>query len=246
MNIMVAAMVLMITSEAFADGGVVRGTVSINRAQDALAAGPAPQHSLVRSMSGPAPQHSLVRSMSGPVIVYLVGFSEKPSVATVEIQQIRKAFVPELQAIVAGQSVSFPNSDPFLHNVFSPTLERRFDIGSFKKGESRSRMFPTPGVIDVYCNIHPEMSATLLVLPNSKFAVVDADGTFELRNVPPGTWTLFAYSRRSSTPVSAAVTVKIGEVSQASLVLTETPKDFQHVNKFGEAYRNDIMYKPGS
>jgi plastocyanin len=220
MNNIVAAVLLMVAGNAFANGGTVRGTVEVKRAKDTLA--------------------------GGPIIVYLVGFSEKPLVASIEIQQIRKAFVPDLQAIVAGQSVSFPNGDPFLHNVFSPTLERRFDIGSFKKGESRSRKFPTPGVIDIYCNIHPEMSATLLVLPNSKFTVVNADGTFELRDVPPGDWTLFAYSRRSSTPVSTAVTVKVGEVSQSSLVLTETPKDFQHVNKYGEQYRNGVTYKPGS
>jgi hypothetical protein len=64
--------------------------------------------------------------------------------------------------------------------VFSPTPSRRFDLGSFPKGDSRSRVFPEPGVIDVFCNIHPEMSATILVLPNRKFTQTGDDGSFVL------------------------------------------------------------------
>ena len=67
--------------------------------------------------------------------------------------------------------MSFPNGDPFLHNVFSPTSERTFDLGSYKQGDTRTRTFPKRGVVDIYCNIHPEMSATLIVLPNTRYAI---------------------------------------------------------------------------
>src|SRR5262249_3198467 len=134
---------------------------------------------------------------AGPVLVYVIGFDEAVPSAQVEIKQINRHFIPDLIALPAGGRVSFPNGDPFLHNVFSPTAERTFDVGSYKRGETRTRLFPRRGVIDIYCNIHPEMSATLVVLPNTRFAFADATGHFEIKNVPAGTWTVFAFSRRA-------------------------------------------------
>ena len=63
---------------------------------------------------------------------------------------------------------TFPNGDPFLHNVFSQSATRKFDLGSFKLHDEKTKDFPSPGVVDVYCNIHPEMAATILVLPNRR------------------------------------------------------------------------------
>jgi plastocyanin len=173
-----------------------------------------------------------------PVLVYLVGFSETAPAGTAEIVQKGKHFKPELIAITAGQTVSFPNGDPFLHNVFSPTPARRFDLGSYRKGKSKSRKFPKAGVVDVFCNIHPEMSATIVVLPNRRFTFARKDGTFTLDGVPAGTWTLFAYSRRAQKPVSAEVTVTDDATATVDLALEESVRDFAHTNKYGEKYRD--------
>ena len=181
----------------------------------------------------------------GAVLVYVVGFTEPAAKTPVIVKQIGKTFIPDLIAVTAGGTVSFPNGDPFLHNVFSPTSERAFDMGSYKQGDTRTRTFPKPGVIDIYCNIHPEMSATLVVLPNTRFAPADNAGRFELK-VPAGTWTLFAYSRRASRPSSTKITVGEGSTLDITLKLDEVPRDFKHRNKYGETYRNTTIYKPGS
>ena len=131
------------------------------------------------------------------VIVYMLGFNEPPTDQVATIAQKGRKFVPDLVAITANERVSFPNNDPFLHNVFSQSADRQFDLGSYKRGESKDKQFSKPGVIDVYCNIHPEMAATIIVVPNRRHTRVDPAGHFTLDGVPPGEWTVFAYARRS-------------------------------------------------
>jgi len=170
-------------------------------------------------------------------IVWVTGFSEPPGKTVTQILQQGRKFIPELVAITVGETVAFPNKDPFLHNVFSQSPPRKFDLGSFKKDESKDRTFPEPGVVDVYCNIHPEMAATIVVLPNRKHAEVAADGTFTLDGVPPGDWTVFAYTRRSAKPVSAKVTVKPGADTTVELTVVRGADD-NHKNKYGEKYHD--------
>jgi len=182
---------------------------------------------------------------AGAVLVYVVGFSEPAPSTPVIVKQVNKKFIPDLIVGTAGGTVSFPNGDPFLHNVFSPTSERVFDVGSYPQNQTRTRKFPKPGVIDVFCNIHPEMSATLVILPNTKYALADANGRFDIAGLPAGTWTVFAYSRRAERPVSRKVTITDGGTSEITLRLDEVPRDFKHRNKYGEAYRPSTIYNPG-
>lgn len=174
------------------------------------------------------------------VIVYVVGFSEPAAagarVAT--IQQKGRKFVPELVAITVGERVAFPNADASLHNVFSQSTARKFDLGSFKNGETKHKAFPQPGVVDVYCNIHPEMAATILVLPNRRHTRTATNGSFTLAGVPPGTWTVFAYTRRAAKPTSAKVTVTAGADATIELAL-QRGAEKPHLNKYGEKYRAD-------
>jgi plastocyanin len=183
--------------------------------------------------------------LPGPVLVYLVGFEEPATKGAkpAQIEQRGKRFVPDLLGVTAGQSVTFPNADTILHNVFSPTPSRRFDLGSYRKGESRTRAFPTAGVVDVFCNIHPEMSATIMVLPNRRFGFADDGGVVSLDGVPAGTWTIFAYSRRAKAPVSAKVTVAAGATTDVAITLDEVVRDFKHLNKYGEPYREPGRYR---
>lgn len=171
------------------------------------------------------------------VIVYVVGMAERPTAGPkVTIEQKGRKFVPDLIAITVGDTVSFPNRDAFLHNVFSQSGTRKFDLGSFKKNDTKDKEFPKPGVVDVYCNIHPEMAATILVLPNRHHTRTAADGSFSLAGIPPGDWTLFAYTRRAAKPVSAQVKVVAGADVSVTLALQRGAEQ-PHLNKFGEKYR---------
>jgi plastocyanin len=183
---------------------------------------------------------------AGPILVYIVGFDEKAPGKPVEVKQVGKKFIPDLIAVTAGGTVSFPNGDSFLHNVFSPTSNRTFDLGSYKQGDTRTRTFPRRGVVDVYCNIHPEMSATLVVLPNAHYAFTDASGHFAIDHVPAGTWTVFAFSRRAARPVNQQVTIGADGVVDVTFKLDEVKRDFTHTNKYGEKYRPTTVYAPGS
>jgi len=199
--------------------GSVRGVVTVKRAPGAGA------------------------SDDSPILVYLVGFEEPPPSAAVEILQRDKLFLPHLVGITAGQRVSFPNGDPFYHNVFSPSSVRKFDLGQYRPGETRSRVFPKPGVVDVYCNIHPHMSATILVLPNRRFTTARADGSYAIGGVPTGTWTIYAYSRRAEKPVGRSVAVAADVTSTVDFQVVETRTDFAHLNKYGEKYRAEERYR---
>jgi plastocyanin len=170
------------------------------------------------------------------VVVYVTGFEEPPPAAVPEMRQHGKQFLPTLLAITAGQTVSFPNGDPFFHNVFSLSPARRFDLGQFKQGEAQAKQFPKPGVVEVYCNIHPEMAATILILPNRRFAVARSDGSFRLEGVPPGTWTIYAYDRLAERPARAEITVLPGQAAEVNLAVEETRTGGGHTNKYGDAY----------
>ncbi len=179
------------------------------------------------------------RPVTADVIVYIVGFTERAATTgpAASIAQKGRKFVPDLVAITVGQCVSFPNGDPFLHNVFSQSPARKFDLGSFKKGESKEKQFPTAGVVDVYCNIHPEMAATILVLPNNRHTRTALDGSFTIEGVPAGRWTVFAYTRRATKPVSAPVAVVGGQGAAVNLALVRGAEP-PHVNKYGEKYKD--------
>ena len=177
------------------------------------------------------------------VIVYVVGVAEPRTAGPkVTVEQKGRKFVPDLIAVTVGDTVSFPNKDAFLHNVFSQSGTRKFDLGSFKKGDTKDKEFPTPGVVDVYCNIHPEMAATVLVLPNRRFARVGDDGRFTIAGVPPGRWTAFAYVRLAVRPGTAPVIVDAGAATTVELEVTRGP-EVEHRNKYHEHYREPGVYR---
>jgi plastocyanin len=150
----------------------------------------------------------------GPTYVYVENIKEAPVERTVEIAQKDRAFVPNFLAVQRGTRVSFPNGDPFLHNVFSPSPTSPFDLGSYRQGEKPGvvRLFNS-GAVEVLCNMHAKMRANILVLPNRHFAKVASDGSFHLENVPVGgrqvvAWTPDAKPRAESvalTPAGATV-----------------------------------------
>jgi plastocyanin len=132
----------------------------------------------------------------GPVYVY-VDNVKAPLVHNhaIQIAQTNKAFVPGTTIVQRGTKVTFPNFDLVLHNVFSPSPTQPFDLGSYRQGEKPGTVtLTTPGVVEIFCNMHAQMRANVLVVPNGYFATVGADGSFKLENVPAGSRRLVAWT----------------------------------------------------
>lgn len=129
------------------------------------------------------------------VVVYLEGTvagGQQTKTAPAEIQQIDRQFAPDLIVIPAGATVSFPNMDPIFHDVYSLSKVKSFDLGAYDKGETRRVTFAKPGIVEVYCHLHPNMAATVVVMPNRYYARPDRNGQYRIANVPPGHYTLVA------------------------------------------------------
>lgn len=109
------------------------------------------------------------------------------------MDQRNEQFVPHVLAITAGTWVDFPNDDRTYHNVFSLSKPKRFDLGRYATGRSKSVRFDRPGVVRVFCEIHSHMNAFILVFTHRFFGVTDPDGRYQIDGVPPGTYTLVAW-----------------------------------------------------
>jgi hypothetical protein len=104
--------------------------------------------------------------------------------------QKNRMFTPHLLVIPVGSTVQFPNADPFFHNVFSLFDGKRFDLGLYEAGSSKSVSFSKEGVSYIFCDIHPDMSAVILALSTPLYAVADPQGFFLIQSVPPGEYEL--------------------------------------------------------
>ena len=134
-----------------------------------------------------------------------------------QLAQKNEAFVPRVVAVAVCSSVDFPNLDPIYHNVFSLSTTRRFDLGKYPRGHSKAVVFARAGLVNVYCDIHSEMEAFVLVLPHHAFSRPGADGSFELPGLPPGHYRLHAWHPDLPEIVRA---VEIPEQGEASVELS--------------------------
>ena len=122
--------------------------------------------------------------------------SEQPMSAmpvTEVIEQRGRRFLTQTIVIPKGSQVSFPNLDPIFHNVFSFSKARTFDLGNYPKGHTRTVKFPRPGFVKVYCHLHPNMRAVVVVTPNDRATKPDAGGEYSIPNIPPGEHTLVVW-----------------------------------------------------
>lgn len=115
------------------------------------------------------------------------------TVSVPRLAQKNQSFVPRVLPIAVGTTVEFPNLDPIFHNVFSVSPVRRFDLGKYPRGQSRSVVFRRSGIVQVYCDIHADMAAFILVLPNHAFAQPGPDGSYAIGGLPPGRYKLRAW-----------------------------------------------------
>jgi plastocyanin len=112
-----------------------------------------------------------------------------------EIVQEDLHFLPDFLVLPVGSTVSFPNSDPVFHNVFSLSKAREFDLGYYPAGQTRKVTFDHAGVVQVYCHLHPQMNAAILVVPNSWYTRPKPDGTFSFSDVPSGVQTVVVWHK---------------------------------------------------
>ena len=128
------------------------------------------------------------------IVVYLTGFSAPGAPTPSTLGQRDERFEPKVLPVVVGQKVEFPNFDRLYHNVFSVSPVKSFDLGQYKSTDPpRSVVFDKPGLVPVFCNIHPHMISYVVVLENPSWAVTGADGAFDLRGAPPGRVTVNAW-----------------------------------------------------
>jgi hypothetical protein len=152
-----------------------------------------------------------------------------------------KKFTPHLLVVPTGSQVEFPNQDPFFHNVFSLFNGKRFDLGLYESGTSRSVRFDREGVSYIFCNIHPEMGAIVLALNTPYYGISEPNGIVTLRNVPPGSYRLSVWSENSQLATPGAsqriVQVSTDAVHLGDITMQVTADALaNHKNKFGEDY----------
>jgi plastocyanin len=153
----------------------------------------------------------------------------------VTLAQRNKTFLPPVLAAPVGSTVNFPNQDTIFHNVFSLSGPEPFDLGLYRAGDSRARTFAHPGTYRVFCNIHPQMTALVVVVPTPYVILAGADGRYTL-DLPPGRYRLTALSERTA-PVSVEIVSTAGASAAPELLLDESAwVAAQHKNKFGQDY----------
>jgi plastocyanin len=173
------------------------------------------------------------------IVVYAepLGEHAPPKSGHYELKQRDKTFVPHVLAVLVGSVVTFPNNDPIFHNVFSLSRPMPFDLGLYRAGDSKTRVFTQPAIYRVFCNIHPQMSALLLVLPTSFITEANAKGSYRME-VPPGQYRLTAWSERSQpATVTVDLSVEAAAVKAPEITLDESKfVEIRHKNKYGQDY----------
>jgi hypothetical protein len=176
-------------------------------------------------------------------VVWIPGLSGGAPRAA-RLAQRNKQFEPHVAVVGKGGSVSFPNSDRIFHNVFSSTPGAEFDMGLYKGGTSKDRAFPRPGVVRVFCNIHPVMTGYVVVLDQADpvFGVSDAAGRARLQGVPAGTHRLRIWHEKGGEQ-EVSVDVAVGRESSLVAVLDGSRwKKEPHKDKWGEDYTKKQRY----
>ncbi len=181
-----------------------------------------------------------------PAVIWLkpvqadAGLSFAPGKFT--LLQKNRMFTPHLLVVPVGSSVAFPNADPFFHNVFSLFDGKRFDLGLYEAGSTRSVVFSREGVSYIFCNIHSEMSAVVIALSTPLYAIADPQGDFHLKDVPSGDYELHVWvegqhqdflDQQTRRVRIASDAVNLGEVRAGA------PDQQPHLNKFGRPYDPD-------
>jgi len=193
-------------------------------------------------------KHQAAGRDNANVVVWLLPLDQQPMPPDSHgmkftLTQKNKRFEPHLLVVHTGTVIESPNRDPFFHNVFSLYDGKRFDLGLYEAGTSRSVQFTRAGVSYVFCNIHPEMSAVVVSVNTPFYATTGADGAFSFAGVPAGRYQLKIWYERALPESLASLTreVTVGQRSHdvGEITLTEAASlPTTHKNKYGREYDN--------
>ena len=193
-------------------GGVVEGRVALLRA------------------GSPVPDAS-------NAIIWIEGLhGGEPAAARGLMKSEQKRFAPRAIVVRKSGMVEFPNADAIYHNVFSVSGANRFDLGLYRSGVPKEKKFEDPGLVRVYCNIHPQMVGFVMVVDSDFAAVTGPDGSFRFQGVPPGTHVLKVWHEEGGES-QVPVTVHGGSDAPLTIRIDVTNyKPLPHKNKYGKDY----------
>ncbi|MBK9965641.1 MAG: hypothetical protein IPP07_12340 [Holophagales bacterium] len=169
-------------------------------------------------------------------VVWFPGLHGPAPAAPPKMASRDKRFEPRVLAVPQGSAVAFPNYDKIFHNVFSLSETSPFDLGLYRNGAARTTSFEKPGVVRVYCNIHPQMAAYVVVVDGNLYAQTGKDGFALVPGVPAGRRTLKVWEERGGE-WSGPVDVPAGGTVDVTVSLDGSKwKEQPHKNKYGKTY----------
>ncbi len=217
--------------------GVIEGTLTVKNLSVPAA----------RTIDGR--EDTMAVALAKNALLYVRGYKDEAPRKRAVMNQIGKTFDPVVLPVIAGQWVEFVNGEPtpLYHHVFSPSdAVKRFDLGKFKPPQKREQLFTKEGRVDVFCDIHKEMKATVYVVPNGQYTVLSsADqprAPFRIEGVRPGRWTLVAWHAGAEKPVEVPVEVEPGASTKVDVVIemgTGLDRLLSHKNRLGKAYTDE-------
>lgn len=176
------------------------------------------------------------------VVLWLMPLQSTGPVAPgpmVQLVQKNKTFTPHMLVVTQGTEVEFPNRDPLFHDVFSIYQGKPFDLGLYESGATKKIRFTQPGISYIFCNIHPQMTAVIVVLKTPYYSITRKNGSFEIGQIPAGKYRLHVWYELASDSELASLTREIDlENSQTlqPITLHSSGAVKEHLNKYGEAY----------
>jgi plastocyanin len=194
--------------------GAIRGRVQVLREVSPVAPRPSvAELGMPRTPDMPDRRQSVVYLETAPQRAF-----EEHAGLRAQLDQRNQTFVPYVLPIAVGTTVEFTNSDSTYHNVFSLSKARRFDLGRYGRGRSKSVRFDQPGVVRVFCDIHSHMSAFILVFAHRFFSVTDGEGRYRIEGLPPGSYTVVAWNDGQERE-TRTVQVREGEATEVDFVV---------------------------
>ncbi len=173
----------------------------------------------------------------GGSVVWIPGLAvEATAMSAPSVTSKGKRFDPRILAVPSGTRVKFPNLDSIYHNAFSLSPGNTFDMGLYRKGASRDVVLKSPGIVRIYCNIHPDMAASVVVVAGNAFSVVKTDGSYHIAGIPAGRYDVHLWNDVAGEQVVPLV-FEAGRTTDWSPALDATKyQRVAHANKYGKAY----------
>lgn len=161
----------------------------------------------------------------------------RSTVSPAHISHKGQAFSPRVLVVTTGTTIDFKNDDRIYHNAFSLSKSKSFDLGIYPEGTSKFVTFDEPGLVRVYCNMHPDMISNILVLENPYFFVTSDDGKYHIEDLPGGDFTLRVWAEQADE-MERRIAVTSDQALVEDFTAALRPRFRQHKNKFGKAYRD--------